>query len=73
MIVILFVPAPKTFAPIELSIFARSCISGSLAGLDIVVLPKAKQEAIKMVSVAPTLGYLRVMFAPHNRLCLFEI
>ena len=57
-------PAPETFAPISLSMFARSTISGSRAALSIVVTPRAKTDAIMRFSVAPTLAKLSVTVAP---------
>ena len=54
--VIVPVPAPSIRAPIWPSIVARSMISGSRAALSITVMPSASTAAIRMFSVAPTLG-----------------
>ena len=51
-------------APIELSISAMSTISGSLATLSIVVVPRARTDAVRTFSVAPTLGKSSRMSAP---------
>ena len=51
-------------APIETSISAMSTISGSLATLSIVVVPRASTAAVRTFSVAPTLGKSSRMSAP---------
>jgi hypothetical protein len=50
------VPRPSIFAPICCSIWHRSTISGSRAALSMTVVPVASTAAIRMFSVAPTLG-----------------
>ncbi len=49
-------PAPPILAPMACSIWHRSTISGSRAALSMTVLPSARTAAIRMFSVAPTLG-----------------
>ncbi len=58
------VPAPSMRAPIDTSISAMSTISGSLATLSIRVVPRARTEAVRTFSVAPTLGKSSRMSAP---------
>src|SRR6195952_4961031 len=65
--VIVALPAPTILAPIWLSITARSMISGSRAALSMTVVPWASTAAIKMFSVAPTLGKSRPICAPRSR------
>ena len=50
------VPAPVILAPISLSMFARSTISGSRAALSMIVVPRARTAAMMRFSVAPTLA-----------------
>ena len=61
------VPTPSIRAPIFFSISHKSTISGSRAALRRVVVPSARTDAIKMFSVAPTLGNSNSMSAPCNR------
>ena len=61
-------PAPLILAPISLSMFARSTISGSRAALSMVVVPLAKTDAIMRFSVAPTLAKERVTVSPESPL-----
>lgn len=56
VIFISLLPAPTIFAPILLSILAKSIISGSIAAFLIVVVPSAKTDTSIIFSVAPTLG-----------------
>ena len=49
-------PAPEIRAPQETRKSARSQISGSRAALLMTVVPSAKTAAIRIFSVAPTLG-----------------
>ena len=64
--VITGLPAPVIIAPIWPSISARSEISGSRAALSITVMPLASTAAIRMFSVAPTLGKSRLICAPRS-------
>ena len=63
---ILSVPAPDIFAPIELSISARSAISGSFATLVSTVWPSARVAAIIRFSVPVTVTPSNLMFAPFS-------
>jgi hypothetical protein len=58
------VPAPSILAPISTSMAARSWISGSRAAFSITVVPRAPTAAIRMFSVAPTLGKSSEIMAP---------
>jgi hypothetical protein len=58
------VPAPATLAPIWISMSARSTISGSRAALSMTVVPLASTAAMRMFSVAPTLGKSSHTVAP---------
>ena len=58
------VPAPSIRAPIAVSIVQMSTISGSRAALSISVMPSARTAAIRMFSVAPTLGKSSQISAP---------
>ena len=58
------VPAPSTQPPQRLRKAARSPISGSRAAPRSTVCPLAQAAASSKVSVAPTLGKLRVISAP---------
>ena len=64
--VIVAVPAPSIRAPICTSNWARSMISGSRAALSITVVPRASTAAMRMFSVAPTLGKSRPITAPRS-------
>ena len=55
-IVIVLVPAPSMWAPIDMRNLARSTISGSRAAFSITVAPRAAVAAMRRFSVAPTLG-----------------
>ena len=55
-IVITALPAPRTLPPIALMKFAKSTISGSRAALWITEIPGSSTAAIRIFSVAPTLG-----------------
>ncbi len=57
-------PAPRIWAPMWLSIAARSASSGSRAALSMTVVPLARTAAISAFSVAPTLGNSSRMRAP---------
>ncbi len=59
-------PIPSIFAPIWVSIAARSTISGSRAALSITVGPSASTAAMRMFSVAPTLGKSSQIWAPRS-------
>ena len=59
---------PSIFAPIWVSIAARSMISGSRAALSITVVPSASTAAMRMFSVAPTLGKSSQICAPRSTL-----
>ena len=59
-----FVPAPAIFAPMALSIVARSTICGSQAALKMTVRPRARTDAMRMFSVAVTDASSRRIFAP---------
>ncbi len=58
------VPAPSICAPIALRRSAKSEISGSRAAFSITVAPFANAAAMRMFSVAPTLGNSSVTGAP---------
>ena len=60
------VPAPSMCAPIALRRSARSEISGSRAALSMTVVPLASAAAMRMFSVAPTLGNSSVTAAPRK-------
>ena len=64
--VIVLVPAPAMTAPISTSMAARSEISGSRAAFSMTVVPLARTAAIRMFSVAPTLGKSNAMSAPSS-------
>ena len=57
-------PTPSILAPICCSIVHRSTISGSRAALSITVVPSASTAAMRMFSVAPTLGKSSQICAP---------
>ena len=59
-------PTPSILAPICCSIVHRSTISGSRAALSIIVVPSASTAAIRMFSVAPTLGKSSQICAPRS-------
>ena len=59
-------PMPSTLAPMVLRKWQRSAISGSRAAFSSTVVPRACTAAIRMFSVAPTLGNSRVMSAPKR-------
>ena len=61
------VPAPRTTAPIEQSMAARSATSGSLAAFSITVVPFASAAAINRLSVAVWLGYSSTTRVPTSR------
>ena len=61
---IVSVPAPLMRAPILFRQSARSTISGSRAGLRIVVRPSASTAAIKAVCVPPTVTFGKAISAP---------
>ena len=61
------VPIPSMRHPIFRSMLHKSTISGSRAALRIVVTPLATTAAIRMFSVAPTLGKSKSISAPCNR------
>ena len=65
MIIVSF-PAPSILAPIDVSIFAKSIISGSFAAFLIVVLPSARVAAIIMFSVPVTVMPSKLIFVPIN-------
>ena len=58
------------FAPILFNTDIKSSISGSKAAFLIIVLPSAKDAAIIIFSVAPTLTLANEISAPINRLFL---
>src|SRR5438309_1780283 len=58
------VPAPVTRAPMRSRKAARSAISGSRAALSMTVTPLARTAAMRMFSVAPTLGNSSRMRVP---------
>ena len=58
------VPPPLTWAPIDTRKSAMSAISGSRAAFSMVVCPRARTEAMRTFSVAPTLGNSSRMLAP---------
>lgn len=60
------VPAPDTRAPMALSMFARSSISGSQAAFSMAVWPSAVTAAMSMFSVAPTEGNSRYTWVPRR-------
>ena len=64
LIVIVWLPAPSTSAPMRFRNAARSAISGSRAALSMTVRPSAAVAAIMMFSVAPTLGQARETSSP---------
>ena len=55
----ILVPAPLMLAPMELRNVTRSTISGSSAAFSMTVRPSAVAAAIRIFSVAPTLGKSR--------------
>lgn len=57
----------RTLAPQALRKAARSEISGSRAAFLMTVSPSAREAAIMMFSVAPTLGKGSGMLAPRRR------
>ena len=59
-------PTPSILAPICCSIVQRSTISGSRAALSITVVPSASTAAMRMFSVAPTLGKSSQICAPRS-------
>ena len=59
---------PRSSRPSGSSIAARSTISGSRAALSITVVPSASTAAIRMFSVAPTLGKSSQICAPRSTL-----
>ena len=59
-------PMPSIWAPMGLRKRQRSAISGSRAALSSTVVPLARTAAMRMFSVAPTLGNSRVMSAPRR-------
>ena len=60
-------PWPSIFAPILMSISARSVISGSCAAFSSTVSPSAKQAAMRKFSVPVTVTMSVVMRAPFSR------
>ncbi len=66
--VMVAVPTPSIRAPIWASNCARSMISGSRAALSMIVVPSASTAAIRMFSVAPTLGKSSPIEAPCSLL-----
>jgi len=61
------VPWPSIFAPILISISARSVISGSCAAFSSTVSPSARVAAIRKFSVPVTVTMSVVMRAPLSR------
>ena len=59
---------PSIWAPIATSILHRSTISGSRAALSMTVVPLASTAAVRMFSVAPTLGKSSQIVAPRRPL-----
>ena len=57
---------PSICAPIETSMRHRSTISGSRAALSMTVVPLASTAAVRMFSVAPTLGKSSQIAAPRR-------
>ena len=57
---------PRSWRPSACSIAARSTISGSRAALSITVVPSASTAAMRMFSVAPTLGKSSQICAPRS-------
>jgi hypothetical protein len=64
---ILLVPWPSIFAPIWMSISARSGISGSWAAFSRMVSPSARAAAMRKFSVPVTVTMSVVMRAPFRR------
>ena len=62
-------PAPDTRAPQAFRKFCKSVISGSLAALQMEVVPSAPQAASIRFSVAPTEGRLSTISLPRSRRC----
>ena len=60
-------PAPDTRAPQAFRKFCKSVISGSLAALQMEVVPSAPQAASIRFSVAPTEGRLSTISLPRSR------
>ena len=63
------VPWPVIFAPMRMSISARSVISGSMAAFSSTVRPSAKQAAMRKFSVPVTVTMSVLMCAPRRRFC----
>ncbi len=61
------VPAPSIFAPILMSIFAKSTTSGSRAAFSMMVVPSAKVAAIIAFSVPPTVTISKKIRPPRKR------
>ena len=61
------VPCPSIFAPISISISARSEISGSCAAFSSTVSPSASAAAMRKFSVPVTVTMSVVMRAPCRR------
>ncbi len=59
-------PTPPMRAPMVMSRWHRSTISGSRAALSITVVPVARTAAISRFSVAPTLGKSSQIGAPTS-------
>ena len=57
---------PSICAPIDTSIRHRSTISGSRAALSMTVVPFASTAAVRMFSVAPTLGKSNQIVVPRS-------
>ena len=62
------VPWPSIFAPMAISISARSGISGSWAAFSRMVSPSANAAAMRKFSVPVTVTMSVVMRAPFRRL-----
>ena len=66
LIVIVSVPSPEIFAPIDLRHVTKSTISGSIAAFFSWDLPFARQAAITKFSVAPTDANFNLCSPPTN-------